>query len=72
MLTRAGATNLRMVSVLGVNMKLLNTMLFGLGAALAGLAGLMAAPILATWLDASFAWRQKTLAWPTRGRCAWR
>ena len=47
MLTRAGATNLRMVSVLGINMRLLNTVLFGLGAALAGLAGLMAAPILA-------------------------
>jgi branched-chain amino acid transport system permease protein len=47
MLTRAGATNLRMVSVLGVNIRLLNTVLFGLGAALAGLAGLMAAPILA-------------------------
>jgi branched-chain amino acid transport system permease protein len=47
MLTRAGAANLRMVSVLGVNMRLLNTLLFGLGSALAGLAGLMAAPILA-------------------------
>jgi branched-chain amino acid transport system permease protein len=47
MLTRAGATNLQMVSVLGVNIRLLNTVLFGLGAALAGLAGLMAAPILA-------------------------
>jgi branched-chain amino acid transport system permease protein len=47
MLTRAGATNLRMVSVLGVNIQLLNTLIFGLGAALAGLAGLMAAPILA-------------------------
>ena len=47
MLTRAGATNLQMVSVLGVNIRLLNTLLFGLGAALAGLAGLMAAPILA-------------------------
>jgi branched-chain amino acid transport system permease protein len=47
MLTRAGAANLRMVSVLGVNMPLLNTILFGVGAALAGLAGLMAAPILA-------------------------
>jgi branched-chain amino acid transport system permease protein len=47
MLTRAGATNLRMVSVLGVNIQLLNTLLFGLGAALAGLAGVMAAPILA-------------------------
>jgi branched-chain amino acid transport system permease protein len=47
MLTRAGATNLTMVSVLGINIKLLNTVLFGVGAALAGLAGFMAAPILA-------------------------
>jgi branched-chain amino acid transport system permease protein len=47
MRTRAGATNLRMVSALGVNIRLLNTLVFGLGAAMAGLAGLMAAPILA-------------------------
>jgi branched-chain amino acid transport system permease protein len=47
MLIRAGATSSRMVSVLGVNIRLLNSALFGLGAALAGLAGLMAAPILA-------------------------
>ena len=47
MLIRAGASNPRMVSVLGVNIRLLNTLLFGLGAALAGLAGVMAAPILA-------------------------
>ena len=47
MLIRAGASNPRMVSVLGVNIRLLNSLLFGLGAALAGLAGLMAAPILA-------------------------
>jgi branched-chain amino acid transport system permease protein len=47
MLTRAGAANLQMASVLGINIRLLNTVLFGLGAALAGLAGLMAAPILA-------------------------
>lgn len=47
MLIRAGASNARMVSVLGVNIRLLNTLLFGLGAALAGLAGLMAGPILA-------------------------
>jgi branched-chain amino acid transport system permease protein len=47
MLIRAGASNPRMVSVLGVNIRLLNTVLFGLSAALAGLAGLMAAPILA-------------------------
>lgn len=47
MLIRAGASNARMVSVLGVNIRRLNSLLFGLGAALAGLAGLMAAPILA-------------------------
>ena len=47
MLIRAGASNARMVSALGVNIRLLNTILFGLGAALAGLSGIMAAPILA-------------------------
>jgi branched-chain amino acid transport system permease protein len=47
MLIRAGASNPRMVSILGVNIRLLNTLLFGLGAALAGLAGLMAAPLFA-------------------------
>jgi branched-chain amino acid transport system permease protein len=47
MLIRAGASNARMVSVLGVNIRLLNTLLFSLGAALAGLSGVMAAPILA-------------------------
>jgi len=47
MLIRAGASNPRMVSVLGVNIRLLNSLLFGLSAALAGLSGLMAAPILA-------------------------
>ena len=46
MLIRAGASNPRMVSVLGVNIRLLNTVIFGLGAGLAGFAGLMAAPIL--------------------------
>jgi len=46
MLIRAGASNPAMVSALGVNIKLLNTLVFGLGAALAGLAGLMAGPIL--------------------------
>jgi branched-chain amino acid transport system permease protein len=47
MLIRAGASNARMVSVLGVNIRLLNTLIFSLGAALAGLAGFMAGPILA-------------------------
>jgi branched-chain amino acid transport system permease protein len=46
MLIRAGAVNPQMVGALGVNIKLLNALLFGLGAALAGLAGVMAAPIL--------------------------
>ena len=45
MLIRAGATNREMVAALGVNIALLYTLVFGLGAALAGLAGLMAGPI---------------------------
>ena len=45
MLIRAGASNRAMVSALGVNIRLLYTLVFGLGAALAGLAGLMAGPI---------------------------
>lgn len=43
---RAGATHPHIVSALGVNIRLLNTLIFGLGAGLAGLAGLMAGPIL--------------------------
>ncbi len=46
MLIRAGATTPDMVASLGVNIKLLNTLIFGLGAGLAALAGAMAAPIL--------------------------
>jgi branched-chain amino acid transport system permease protein len=46
MLIRAGASNREMAGALGVNIKLLYTLVFGLGAALAGLAGLMQAPIL--------------------------
>ncbi len=45
MLIRAGASNREMVGALGVDIKLLYTFVFGVGAALAGLAGLMAAPI---------------------------
>ncbi|HLT78371.1 MAG TPA: branched-chain amino acid ABC transporter permease [Ferrovibrio sp.] len=45
MLIRAGATNREMVGALGVDIKLLFTLVFGLGSALAALAGLMAAPI---------------------------
>src|SRR5437762_7609531 len=46
MLLRAGASNREMIGALGINIKLLYTLVFGLGAALAGLAGLMQAPIL--------------------------
>ena len=46
MLIRAGAANPAMVAALGVNISLLNTFLFALGAGLAALAGAMAAPIL--------------------------
>lgn len=44
---RAGATNREMVGALGVNIRLLYTLIFGLGTLLAGLAGVMAGPILA-------------------------
>lgn len=44
---RAGASNRTMVAALGVNVRLLYTLVFGLGAALAGLAGAMAGPIYA-------------------------
>jgi branched-chain amino acid transport system permease protein len=44
---RAGATNREMVAALGVNIRLLYTLIFGLGTMLAGLAGVMAGPILA-------------------------
>jgi branched-chain amino acid transport system permease protein len=46
MLIRAGASNREMIGALGININLLFTLVFGLGAALAGLAGLMQAPIL--------------------------
>ncbi len=46
MLVRAGASNREMTSALGINIKLLYTLVFGFGAALAGLAGLMQAAIL--------------------------
>jgi branched-chain amino acid transport system permease protein len=46
MLIRAGSVNPQMVGALGVNIKFLNALLFALGAALAGLAGVMAGPIL--------------------------
>jgi branched-chain amino acid transport system permease protein len=46
MLIRAGSVNPKMVAALGVNIQLLNALLFAVGAMLAGLAGAMAGPIL--------------------------
>ena len=46
MLIRAGASNREMTGALGINIKLLYTFVFGIGAALAGLAGIMQTPIL--------------------------
>src|SRR5947209_402370 len=46
MLVRAGASNARMVSALGVDIRRLFMIVFGFGAMLAGFAGCMAAPVL--------------------------
>ncbi|MGD8430226.1 MAG: branched-chain amino acid ABC transporter permease, partial [Ectothiorhodospiraceae bacterium] len=43
---RAGASNREMIAALGVNITVLNTLVFGLGACLAGLAGVMAGPFV--------------------------
>lgn len=43
---RAGASDREMIGALGVNIRLLYTLVFGLGACLAGLAGIMAAPFM--------------------------
>ena len=47
MLIRAGASNREMIGALGVDIKVVFTLVFGLGAALAALAGVMAGPIFA-------------------------
>ncbi len=43
---RAGASDRQMINALGVNINMLYTLVFGLGTLLAGLAGVMAGPIL--------------------------
>jgi branched-chain amino acid transport system permease protein len=47
MLVRAGASNREMATAMGVNIRRLFTAVFALGAALAGLGGALAAPIVA-------------------------
>jgi branched-chain amino acid transport system permease protein len=44
---RAGASNREMIAALGVNIRWLYSLVFGLGAMLAGFAGVMAAPVFA-------------------------
>lgn len=44
---RAGATNREIIAALGINIRMLYTLVFGLGTMLAALAGVMAGPILA-------------------------
>jgi branched-chain amino acid transport system permease protein len=44
-LIRAGASNREMVEMLGVDIRLLFTVIFGLGAVLAAVAGIMTSPI---------------------------
>ena len=46
MLIRAGASNRTMLSTLGINVNFLFSCVFGLGAALAGLAGMLVTPII--------------------------
>src|SRR5690606_32640343 len=46
MLIRAGASNAPMVSALGVNIKLLNTVVFAVGAGLAGVGGRLVVPLV--------------------------
>lgn len=46
MLVRAGANNREMIEALGINVRLLFTLIFGLGAVLAGFAGVIAGPLL--------------------------
>ena len=47
MLVRAGASNREMATAMGVNIKMLFTLVFGVGAALCAIAGTMLGPILA-------------------------
>jgi branched-chain amino acid transport system permease protein len=47
MLVRAGASNREMATAMGVNIKVLFTLVFGFGAALCAIAGAMLGPILA-------------------------
>jgi len=48
---RAGASNRPMAAVMGINIKALFTFIFALGAALAGLAGIMAGPLLSVGIN---------------------
>lgn len=53
---RAGTRDSEMVSLLGINMPLMSTLVFGLGSFLAGLAGALAAPVFAIRPQLASAW----------------
>src|SRR5581483_2814733 len=48
---RAGASNRTMAGAMGINIKALLTLIFALGAALAGLAGIIAGPLLSVGIN---------------------
>jgi branched-chain amino acid transport system permease protein len=48
---RAGASNRAMAGVMGINIKALFTLIFAVGASLAGLAGIMAGPLLSVGIN---------------------
>jgi branched-chain amino acid transport system permease protein len=56
MIIRAGTRDAEMVKILGINMPLMFTLVFGIGSLLAGLAGALAAPIYAVQPQLASQW----------------
>ena len=56
MIIRAGTRDAEMVKVLGINMPLMFTLVFGIGSFLAGLAGALAAPVYAIQPNLASQW----------------
>ena len=62
MLLRAGTTHREMVEALGVNLTLLNTGLFVLGALLAGFAGALAGPLISVEVGMKYGTKELKVA----------
>jgi branched-chain amino acid transport system permease protein len=56
MIIRAGIRDAEMVTILGINMPLMFTLVFGIGSLMAGLAGALAAPIYAVQPSLASSW----------------